>query len=132
MFHFYRGFYTICAILKAMEVNIDSRVMEFMIQDLRQSPEKDAMYTAAVELAEEIMKGIGRLERSGTVETATLFITQTGAQLNILTCSFDDIPLDRMFASSLQRSSYDADIGYIQTYVIPILAPDASDSDQEN
>lgn len=112
-----------------MEVNVDSRVMEFMIQDLRQSPEEDAMYRAAVELAEEVMKGIGKLERSGTVETATLFITQTGAQLNILTCSFDDIPLDRMFASSLQRSSYDADTGYIQTYVIPILAPDEPDSE---
>ncbi|MCK5266302.1 MAG: hypothetical protein KAR03_11905 [Candidatus Thorarchaeota archaeon] len=107
-----------------MEVNVDSRIMEFMIQDMRSSPEKDAMYTAAVELAEEIMNGIGRLERSGTVETATLYITQTGAQLNILTRSFDDVPLDRMFATSLKRSSYDDDTGYIQTYVIPILAPD--------
>ena len=62
-----------------MEVNVDPGVMDFMIQDMRQSPEKDAMYTTAVELAEEIMQGIGRLERSGTVETATLYITQTGA-----------------------------------------------------
>ena len=111
-----------------MEVNVDSRIMDFMIQDMRSSPEKDAMYAAAVELAEEIMDGISRLERSGTVETATLYITQSGAQLNILTCSFDDVPLDRMFASSLKRSSYDADTGYIQTYVIPILAPEESDS----
>ena len=113
-----------------MEVNVDSRIMDFMIQDMRSSPEKDAMYLAAVELATEIMEGIGKLERSGTVETATLYITQSGAQLNILTCSFDDIPLDRMFASSLKRSSYDADTGYIQTYVIPILAPEESDSDE--
>ena len=113
-----------------MEVNVDSRIMDFMIQDMRSSPEKDAMYTAAMELAEEIMEGISRLERSGTVETATLYITQTGAQLNILTCSYDDVPLDRMFASSLKRSSYDADTGYIQTYVIPILAPEESDSDE--
>jgi len=110
-----------------MEVNVDSRIMEFMIQDMRSSPEKDAMYTAAVELAEEIMNGIGRLERSGTVETATLYITQSGAQLNILTRSFDDVPLDRMFATSLKRSSYDDDTGYIQTYVIPILAPEEPD-----
>jgi len=107
-----------------MEVNVESRIMEFMIQDMRSSPGEDAMYAAAVELAKEIMDGIGRLERSGSVETATLYITQSGAQLNILTRSFDDVPLDRMFASSLKRSSYDADTGYIQTYVIPILAPD--------
>ena len=113
-----------------MEVNVDSRVMEFMIQDMRSSPEKDAMYVTAVELAEEIMDAIGRLERSGTVETATLYITQSSAQLNILTRSFDDVPLDRMFASSLKRSSYDADTGYIQTYVIPILAPEESDPDE--
>ncbi|MHA1135920.1 MAG: hypothetical protein ACTSSE_05480 [Candidatus Thorarchaeota archaeon] len=104
--------------------------MEFMIQDMRSSPEKDAMYATAVELAEEIMQGIGKLERSGTVETATLYITHTGAQLNILTRSFDDVPLDRMFASSLKRSSYDADTGYIQTYIIPILAPEESDRDE--
>jgi hypothetical protein len=115
-----------------MELNVDSRVMEFMIQDLRPSPEKDAMYTAAVELTKEIMEGISRLERSGTVETATLYITQSGAQLNILTCSFDDVPLDRMFANSLKRSSYDSDTGYIQTYVIPILAPDEPDSDESS
>ncbi|MGY5858696.1 MAG: hypothetical protein RTU63_04950 [Candidatus Thorarchaeota archaeon] len=114
-----------------MEVNVDSRIMEFMIQDMRSSPEKDAMYVAAVELAEEIMKGISRLERSGTVETATLYITQTGAQLNILTRSYEDVPLDRMFASSLKRSSYDADTGYIQTYVIPILAPEEPESDHD-
>jgi len=113
-----------------MEVNVDSRIMEFMIQDMRPTPEEDAMYAAAVELAEEIMEGIGRLERSGTVETATLYITQSGAQLNILTRSFDDVPLDRMFASSLKRSSYDADTGYIQTYVIPILAPEESDPEE--
>lgn len=114
-----------------MELNVDSRIMDFMIQDLRPSPEKDAIYTAAVELATEIMEGIGRLERSGTVETATLFITPTGAQLNILTSSSDNEPLDRMFASSLKRSSYDADSGYIQTYVIPILAPDDSQVEDE-
>jgi hypothetical protein len=115
-----------------MEINVDSRIMDFMIQDLRESPEKDVMYTTAVELTKEIMDGISRLERSGTVETATLYITQSGAQLNILTCSFDDVPLDRMFASSLKRSSYDADTGYIQTYVIPILAPEEFQSDESN
>jgi len=40
-----------------MEVNVDSQVMEFMIHDMRKLPEKDAMYTSAVELAEEIMEG---------------------------------------------------------------------------
>ena len=115
-----------------MELNVNPRVMEFMIQDLRPSPEKDALYATAVELTKEIMEGISRLERSGTVETATLFITPTGAQLNILTRSFDDVPLDRMFASSLKRSSYDADTGYIQTYVIPILAPEEPDSDESS
>ena len=105
-----------------MEVNVDSQVMQFMIHDMRKLPEKDAMYKAAVELAEKIMEGIGRLERSGTVETATLYITHSGAQLNILTQSYDNEPLDRKFAGSLKRSSYDTDTGYIQTYVIPILA----------
>lgn len=110
-----------------MEVNVDSLAMEFMIHDLRQLPEKDAMYAAAVKLAEEIMNGIGRLERSGTVEASTLYITHSGAQLNILTRSYDDIPLDRMFESSLKRSSYDADSGYIQAYVIPLLVAEDSE-----
>jgi len=114
-----------------MELNVDYPNMEFMIHDLRPSPEKDAMYDAAVELATEVMEGIGRLERSGTVETATLYITPTGAQLNILTSSMDNEPLDRMFASSLKRSSYDPDTGYIQTYVIPILAPDDDKGEDE-
>lgn len=105
-----------------MEVNVDSQVMQFMIHDMRKLPEKDTMYTAAVKLAEEIMKGISKLERLGSVEAATLYITHSGAQLNIITRSFDNVPLDRMFASSLKRSSYDAETGYIQTYVIPILA----------
>ncbi len=112
-----------------MEVNVDSRAMDFMIHDLRPTQEKDAMYATAVELAKEIMEGIEKLERSGTVETATLFIIPDGAQLNILTRSFDDVPLDRMFASSLKRSSYDPDSGYIQTYIIPLLAADEPDSD---
>ncbi len=113
-----------------MEVNVDSQIMEFMIHDMRSSPEKDAMYTAAVELAEEVMEGIGRLERSGTVEAATLYITHSGAQLNILTRSFEDVALDRKFTSSLKRSSYDSDTGYIQTYVIPILAAEESDTNE--
>lgn len=104
-----------------MELSVDSHDMDFIIQDLRPFPEKDALYTAAVELARQIMEGIGRLERSGTVEVATLYITESGAQLNILTCSFDNVPLDKMFESSLKRSSYEEDTGYIQTYVIPIL-----------
>ncbi len=58
IFNFSRGFYTIRAILKAMEVNVDSHFMQFMIHDMRKLPEKDTMYTAAVELAEEIMEGL--------------------------------------------------------------------------
>ncbi len=108
-----------------MELNVDSETMDFMIQDLRPFPEKDALYTTAVEIAKQVMEGISRLERSGTVEVATLYITYSGAQLNILTCSFDNVPLDKMFESSLKRSSYEEDTGYIQTYVIPIL--DAED-----
>ena len=41
-----------------MEVNVDSHFMQFMIHDMRKLPEKDTMYTAAVELAEEIMEGL--------------------------------------------------------------------------
>ena len=104
-----------------MELNVDSAPTDFIIQDLRPYPEKDALYRSAVEMTEQIMEGIRRLERSGTVEVATLYITESGAQLNILTCSFDNTPLDKMFESSLKRSSYEEDTGYIQTYVIPIL-----------
>ncbi|TFG31087.1 hypothetical protein EU527_13305 [Candidatus Thorarchaeota archaeon] len=108
-----------------MEVDVDYRGLGYIVYDTRIPPEKDAIYTAAISLADEIMDGIGRLERSGTIETVTLFITHSGAQLNILTRSFDNIPLDRMFTSSLKRSSYEADSGYIQTYVITLLDSDA-------
>lgn len=74
------------------------------------------------------MEGISRLERSGTVEIASLYITESGAQLNILTCSFDNTPLDKMFESSLRRSSFEEDTGYIQTYVIPILDSESTDT----
>lgn len=104
-----------------MELNLDSDVMDFIIHDIRAYPAKDAMYNTAVELAEQIMEGIGRLERSGTIELVTLYITESGAQLNILTCSLDDVPLDKMFASSLKRSSYEPVTGFIQTYIIPLL-----------
>ena len=104
-----------------MELDVNSAPMDFIILDLRPYPEKDALYKSAIEITEQIMEGISRLERSGTVEVATLYITESGAQLHILTCSFDNIPLDKMFESSLKRSSYEEDTGYIQTYVIPIL-----------
>ncbi len=96
-----------------MELNVDFDAIDFMIHDLRPYPEKDEFYNTAVELARQIMTGIGQLERSGTVEVATLYIIDTGAQLNILTCSFENIPLDKMFESSLKRSSYEEDTGYI-------------------
>jgi len=111
-----------------MELNVDSAPMDFIIQDLRPNPEKDALYRSAVEIATQIKEGISRLERSGTVEIASLYITESGAQLNILTCSFDNTPLDKMFESSLRRSSFEEDTGYIQTYVIPILDSESTDT----
>ena len=107
-----------------MEADVDYRGLPYIVYDARNPPEKDAIYTAAIGLADEIMDGIGRLERSGTIEAVTLFITHSGAQMNILTRSFDNVPLDKMFASSLKRSSYEPDSGYIQTYVIPLLDSD--------
>ncbi|TFG32965.1 hypothetical protein EU527_08970 [Candidatus Thorarchaeota archaeon] len=104
-----------------MEVDVDYRDLRYIVYDTRHPPEKDAIYTAAIGLADEIMDAIGRLERSGTIETVTLFITHNGAQLHILTRSFDNVPIDKMFASSLKRSSFESDSGYIQTYVIPLL-----------
>jgi len=68
-----------------MEVNVDSRIMEFMIQDMRPTPEEDAMYAAAVELAEEIMEDL-----SGQV---LLKLLPSISHNQVLSSIFSPVPL---------------------------------------
>ncbi|MBN2230530.1 MAG: hypothetical protein JW779_13160 [Candidatus Thorarchaeota archaeon] len=95
--------------------------MKYMIYDTRGLDEPDAVYTTAVQIADEIMEGVERLHHSSTLEAATLFITNSGAQLVLLTRSDDNEPIDRMFDSTLKRVTYESESGNLHTYVIPIL-----------
>jgi hypothetical protein len=104
-----------------METHMDPHDLRYLIYDTRVFPEKDAIYKAAVDLTDEIMRAVDRLSHSHTIETASLFITDSGAQLILLTRSFERDPIDRMFGSSIKRVTYDPSSGYLQTYVIPIL-----------
>jgi hypothetical protein len=104
-----------------METDVDPHDLRYLIYDTRVFPEKDAIYRTAVKLTDEIMGAVDRLSHSHTIETASLFITDSGAQLILLTRSFEKDPIDRMFGSSIKRVTYDPSTGYLQTYVIPIL-----------
>ncbi len=72
------------------------------------------------------MAGIDRLTFENTIEATTLFITGSGAQLILLARSFDEELISPAFRSTLKSVSYDAETGYIQRYVIPILDVDSS------
>ncbi len=104
-----------------MGAQVNTQTSQYMIYDTRGLSETDAVYEAATKIADEIMEGIGRLTYSNTIETATLFITGSGAQLILLARSFDEGLIAPAFRSTLKSVSYDSETGYIQRYVIPIL-----------
>lgn len=104
-----------------MGAQVNAHVSSYIIYDARGLSEKDAVYDAATNIADEIMEGINRLTYSNTIETATLFITRSGAQLIILAHSFDEELIAPAFRSTLKSATYDSESGYIQRYVIPIL-----------
>lgn len=104
-----------------MGTQVTTQTSQYMIYDARGLSEKDAVYEAAIKIADEIMEGIDRLAYSNTIESATLFITVSGAQLILLARSFDDGLIAPAFRSTLRSVLYDSDTGYIQRYVIPIL-----------
>ena len=104
-----------------MGAQVNARTSSYIIYDTRGFSETDAVYEAAVKIADEIMAGIDRLTFANTIEAATLFITGSGAQLILLARSFDEELIAPAFRSTLRSVSYDAETGYIQRYVIPIL-----------
>ncbi|MFW9768217.1 MAG: hypothetical protein ACFFF9_03890 [Candidatus Thorarchaeota archaeon] len=104
-----------------MEAQVTEHTSGYIIYDARRLPEADTVYEAATKIADEIMEGIERLTFSNTIETATLFITGSGAQLILFARSFDENLIAPAFRTTLRSVSYDSDTGYIQRYVIPIL-----------
>ncbi|NHI88307.1 MAG: hypothetical protein EAX87_02220 [Candidatus Thorarchaeota archaeon] len=121
---FVGGFYTPSDALKTMGVQVKTHAPSYMVYDIRGISEPDEVYEAATKIADEVMGGIERLSFSNTIETATLFITNTGAQLILLAHSFDESLIASAFRSTLKGVSYDPETGYIQRYVIPILDVD--------
>ncbi len=107
-----------------MAGQVNTRVQSYMVYDTRGLAEPDPIYEAATKIADEIMAGIDRLTFTNTIETATLFITRSGAQLILLAHSFDEQLIAPAFRSTLKTVTYDAETGYIQRYVIPIVDVD--------
>ncbi len=107
-----------------MEAQVNTHAQSYMVYDIRGLTEPDTIYEVATKIADEIMAGIDRLTFSNTIETATLFITGSRAQLILLAHSFDEKLIAPAFRSTLKTVTYDAETGYIQRYVIPILDVD--------
>jgi hypothetical protein len=104
-----------------MGAQVTAQTSSYIIYDSRGLPETDAVYEAAIKIADEIMEGIDRLTHTNTIVTATLFITKSGAQLVLLARSFDESLIAPAFRSTLKTVTYDPDIGFLQKYAIPIL-----------
>jgi hypothetical protein len=104
-----------------MVAQVTAQGSSYIVFDARGVSEPDSVYEVATKIADRIMEGIDRLTFSNTIETATLFITGTGAQLILLVHSFEEELIAPAFRSTLKNISYDAETGYIQRYVIPIL-----------
>jgi hypothetical protein len=104
-----------------MEAQVHLQAANYIIHDLRNLSEKDIVYYAAIEIADEIMEGIETLSRSNTIEVAILFITHVGAKLIILARSFDKQLIAPAFRSTLRSVNFESESGYLQKYVIPIL-----------
>lgn len=104
-----------------MGAQVNARGSSYMVYDARGLSETDTVYETATKIADAIMEGIDRLTHSNTIETATLFITGSGAQLILLARSFDEELITPAFRSTHKSVSYDEETGYIHRYVIPIL-----------
>ncbi len=104
-----------------MGAQVNIQTSNYLIHDTRGLLEYDIVYYTAVKIADEIMEGIYRLIYSNTIKVATLFITNSGAQLIILAQSFDEELIAPAFRSTLQGVTFDSESGYLQKYVIPIL-----------
>ena len=104
-----------------MGAQVNERPSQYMVYDTRGLSEVDAVYEAAIKIANAIMEGIDKLAYANTIETAMLFITRSGAQLILLARSFDEELIAPEFRTTLKSVTYDAETGYIHRYVIPIL-----------
>ncbi len=104
-----------------MGVHLDSQTTAYIIHDRRTLSGEDAVYKTAVELTNDVMNGLGRLTHSHSLMAATLIITDRGAQLILLTKSFEMESMNNAMESTLKSITYDPSTGNLYTYVIPIL-----------
>ena len=109
-----------------MEAELNPKSSEYIVYDTREFPQKDAVYSTAVELADGVVDGIKKVANSHAIITAGLFITDTGAKLIILTRSQEQEPSDERLKCILKRVTFDEESGYMHTYVIPILEASAT------
>jgi len=113
-----------------MRAQSEVQISNYIIHDTRGLLENDIVYYTAIKIADEIIEGIDRLTYSNTIEVATLFITNSGAQLIILARSFDEELIAPAFRSTLRGVTFDTESGYLQKYVIPILEHDCQTTDR--
>ncbi len=104
-----------------MEAELGPNDSGYIVYDTREFPQKDGIHSEAVKIADEIMEGVKKVASSHSIMTAGLFITDSGAQLILLTRSTEKEPSDERLKCILKRVTYDEDSGYMHTYVIPIL-----------
>ena len=110
-----------------MEADLESTALGYIVYDTREFPQKDGVYKTAVELTNEIMEGVTKVANSHSIMTAGLFITDSGAQLILLTRALEKEPVDDRMKCILKRVTYDEATGYMHTYVIPILETSATE-----
>ena len=109
-----------------METELNPKSSEYIVYDTREFPQKDAVYSTAVELADGVVDGIKKVANSHAIITAGLFITDMGAKLIILTRAQEQEPSDERLKCILKRVTFDDESGYMHTYVIPILEASAT------
>ncbi len=114
-----------------MGVLLEKPAKRYVIHDTREFSGQDAVYHAAVDLADEVMDGIFRLNQTHTLMAASLFITNRGAQLLVLTRTFDTEPINYGLDSILKRVTYDPVTGNLFTYAIPILEVSSGDNSSD-
>jgi hypothetical protein len=104
-----------------MGVQVNTEASKYMIYDARGFSGHDSIYLTAVEMTNQVMDGLDRLEHAVTIETSILFITTRRAYLVLQAVSDDRDLINPAFGSTLKSITYDPETGYIQKYVIPIL-----------
>ncbi|MFX0107023.1 MAG: hypothetical protein ACFE7R_01960 [Candidatus Hodarchaeota archaeon] len=104
-----------------MGLKLDSESREYVIHDRRVLPGEDAVRQTAIDIADEVMSGLQNLNSSHTLMIASLFITDEGAKLALVTRSFDTEPAEKKLEKLLKRVTKDPVTGNLNTYVIPIL-----------